>query len=381
MIIFLLRGVKMNQNTESHDIEKREDYEEVLKEFGISKIESILPRIGIDHLFFRRGVVFAHRDFDEILNRIEKNKSFAIISGRGPSNDLHFGHLILFDLIRYLQNKYNCKYFLPFSDDEKYVFRKVETLEGTYNLAIQNAIDIFAIGFKPDDVHAYISSITPRIHYLALNFSINQTYNAVKAALGLTGEENVGTSYYTFIQAAHILHPTIDQDLPVVVPIGLDQDVYMRLTRDIARKRKITLPSSLYIKYLKGLTGGPMSSSAEETCVFLRDEPEVIKKKIMKALTGGRDTIKEQRELGANPEVCTIFDWFTKYFVEDDEELEEIERGCRSGGLICGLDCKPKLIEMIIKYQEGYKKRKKEVIKNIEKYFDHEIDLSGIGSD
>jgi tryptophanyl-tRNA synthetase len=261
------------------------------------------------------------------------------------------------------------------------VFRKVDTLEGTYKLAIQNAIDIFAIGFKPENVHAYISSITPRIHYLALTFSINQTYNAVKAALGLSGEENVGTSYYTFIQAAHILQPTVDHNLPVVVPIGLDQDVYMRLTRDISRRRKITLPGSLYIKYLKGLTGGPMSSSIKETCVFLRDKPEVIKKKIMNALTGGRATIKEQRELGANPTVCTVFDWFTKYFVEDDDELQKIEMGCRSGELICGLDCKPKLIEMIQKYQEEYNKRKEDVIKNIDKYFDHEIDLSVIGSD
>ncbi|MHA1200767.1 MAG: tryptophan--tRNA ligase [Candidatus Heimdallarchaeaceae archaeon] len=371
----------MNQSTESHDIEKREDYEQILKEFGISKIDNILPRIGTEHLFFRRGVVFAHRDFDKILDRVEKNKAFAIISGRGPSNDLHFGHLILFDLIRYLQDKYSCKYFLPFSDDEKYVFRKVDTLEGTYKLAIQNAIDIFAIGFKPENVHAYVSSITPRIHYLALTFSINQTYNAVKAALGLTGEENVGTSYYTFIQAAHILQPTVDHDLPVVVPIGLDQDVYMRLTRDISRRRKITLPGSLYIKYLKGLTGGPMSSSITETCVFLRDEPEVIKKKIMNALTGGRATIKEQRELGANPYICTVFDWFKKYFVEDDEELQKIEAGCKSGDLICGLDCKPKLIKMILNYQEGYNRRKKDVIKNIDKYFDHEVDLSVIGSD
>ena len=371
----------MNHSMEPHDIEKREDYDQILKEFGISKIDKIISRIGTEHLFFRRHVVFAHRDFDKILDRVEKGKSFAIISGRGPSNDLHFGHLILFDLIRYLQNKYNCKYFLPFSDDEKYVFRKVDTLEETYGLAIQNAIDIFAIGFKPENVHAYISSITPRIHYLALTFSINQTYNAVKAALGLNGEENVGTSYYTFIQAAHILQPTLDYDLPVVVPIGLDQDVYMRLTRDISRKRDIVSPSSLYIKYLKGLTGGPMSSSVEETCVFLRDESKVIKKKIMKALTGGRATIKEQRELGANPYVCTVFDWFKKYFVKDDDELQKIEEGCKSGALICGLDCKPMLIDMIQKYQEEYNKRKKDVIKNIEKYFDHEIDLSVIGSD
>ena len=86
----------MNQNIESHVIEKREDYEKILSEFGISKIDKILPRIGTDNLFFRRGVVFAHRDFGKILDRVEQKKSFAIISGRGPSNDLHFGHLILY---------------------------------------------------------------------------------------------------------------------------------------------------------------------------------------------------------------------------------------------------------------------------------------------
>ena len=368
----------MNQNIEPHDIEKREDYDKILKEFGISRANKILPRVGTENIFFRRGVVFAHRDFDKILDRVEQKKSFAIISGRGPSNDLHFGHLILYDLIRYLQEKYGCEYFLPFSDDEKYVFRKVNSLEDTYKLSLQNAIDIFAIGFKPENVHAYISSITPRYHYLALTFSVNQTFNAVKAALGLTGEENTGIVNYTNIQAAHILHPTTDHDLPVVVPIGLDQDVYMRLTRDVARKRKITLPASLYIKYLKGLTGGPMSSSMEETCVFLRDKPEIIKKKIMNALTGGRATIKEQRELGANPEICTIFDWFTKYFVKDDDELAKIEAGCRGGDLICGLDCKPNLIKMVLDYQEKYNKRKEEVVKNLDKYFDHDIDLSVI---
>lgn len=368
----------MNDNTEIHDIEKRVDYDSILEEFGISRLDKILPRIGEEHHFFRRGIVIAHRDFDKILDRVDKTKDFAIISGRGPSNDLHFGHVILFELIRYLQEKYNCKFFLPMSDDEKYVFRKINSLEEVYKLSIENAIDIFALGFEPDNVHAYVSSVTPRIHYLALTFSINQTYNAIKAALGLNGEENAGTVYYTCIQAAHILHPTTDFDLPVVVPIGLDQDVYMRLTRDIARKRKITLPASLYIKYLKGLTGGPMSSSAPETCVFLRDKPEVVKKKIMNAFTGGRTTIKEQRELGANPNICSVFDWYKKLFIKDDSELEKIENRCKSGDLICGLECKPMLLEMVQQYLEDFRKRRKKVIKNLDKYFDHEINLDGI---
>ncbi|MHA1259614.1 MAG: tryptophan--tRNA ligase, partial [Candidatus Heimdallarchaeaceae archaeon] len=319
------------KNIEQHDIEKRDDYETILAEFGISKLENIAPRIKKEHLFIRRRVVFAHRDFDKILDRVDNNQGFAIISGRGPSNNLHFGHVVLFELIRFFQETYKCDFFLPLSDDEKYVFRKVKTLEETYALAIQNAIDIFALGFKPDKVHAYISSNSPRIQYIALTLSVNQTYNAIKAALGLNGEENAGTVYYTCIQAAHILHPTIDFNLPVVVPIGLDQDVYMRLTRDIARKRKIVLPASLYIKYLKGLTGGPMSSSAPETCIFLRDDQKTIKKKIMNAFTGGRATIKEQRELGATPEICTIYDWFEKFFIKDDEELKKTYLGCKNG--------------------------------------------------
>ena len=363
------------KNIEKHDIEKRDDYETILAEFGISKLENIAPRIKKEHLFIRRRVVFAHRDFDKILDRVDNNQGFAIISGRGPSNNLHFGHVVLFELIRFFQETYKCDFFLPLSDDEKYVFRKVKTLEETYALAIQNAIDIFALGFKPDKVHAYISSNSPRIQYIALTLSVNQTYNAIKAALGLNGEENAGTVYYTCIQAAHILHPTIDFNLPVVVPIGLDQDVYMRLTRDIARKRKIVLPASLYIKYLKGLTGGPMSSSAPETCIFLRDDQKTIKKKIMNAFTGGRATIKEQRELGATPEICTIYDWFEKFFIKDDEELKKTYLGCKNGDLICGLDCKPKLLKMVNNYLEEYKERKKEVVRNIEKYFQHEIDF------
>jgi tryptophanyl-tRNA synthetase len=366
----------MSKNKEIHDIEKREDYDAILEEFGISRMDKILPKIGKEHKFFRRGVVIAHRDFDKILNRVDQNKKFAIISGRGPSDDLHFGHLILFELIRFLQEKYNCEFFLPLSDDEKYVFRKVDTLEETYKLSIENAIDIFALGFKPEIVHTYISSITPRIQYLALTFSINQTYNAVKAALGLKGEENVGTVFYTSIQAAHILHPTTDYDLPVVVPVALDQDVFIRLTRDIARKRKIAMPASLYIRYLKGLTGAPMSSSVPESCVFLRDDPQTVKRKIMNAFTGGRATIMEQRELGANPYICTVCDWFDKFFIDDDKELEETYIGCKNGNLICGLDCKPKLLGLVQDFLKEHKNRKKEVIKNLDKYFEHEIDLS-----
>jgi tryptophanyl-tRNA synthetase len=366
----------MKVDFENQDIEKRTDYDRILKEFGIYRIDSILPDIGKEHIFLRRGIVFAHRDFDKIVKGAEQHRKFAIISGRGPSNDLHYGHFILFELIRFMQEKYECSFFLPLSDDEKYVFRKVQSLNETYKLSLENAIDIFALGFKPNNIHAYISSLTPRIQYLALRFSINQTYNSIKTAFGLNGEENVGKVFYSCIQAAHILHPTTDYDLPVVVPVGLDQDVFIRLTRDIARKRKLTPPASLYIRFLKGLKGKPMSSSVPEMCIFLNDDTKIMRKKIMKAFTGGKDTVREQRTFGANPYLCTIYDFFEKFFVKDDKKLGEICERCKNGELICGLDCKPLLTEMILNHQKQHNNRKKEVIKNLDKYFDHEIDIS-----
>ena len=258
----------------------------------------------------------------------------------------------------------------------KYVYRKIDNLENSYSLAINNAIDIFALGFKPDRVHAYISSMTPRMYYLAVKFSVNLTYNTVKAAFGYAGDENLGKIFYSCIQSAHILQPTIDFNYPVVVPIGLDQDVYMRITRDVARRQQINLPSSLYVRYLKGITGGPMSSSIPETCVYLRDTKKTVKKKIMSAFTGGRTTVKEQRELGGVPEICTIYDWFQKFFIKDDKKLQEIYTKCKNGELICGLDCKPKLVELLLEFQNKHQENKKSVIEKLPKYFDHEIDIS-----
>ena len=364
-------NVKQNNN---YDIRKRTDYENIMREFGIEEIDKLQSEIEQDIFFFRRKIVIAHRDFNKILERAKNGLDWAIISGRGPSNDLHIGHLIVFELILELQKKFGCKFFMPLSDDEKYVFRKLKALDNeTYKLAIENAIDIFALGFEPDNVHCYLSSETPRIYRLALDFSVNLTYNSIKAALGFSGEENAGTVFYSCVQAAHILQPSVDYNLPVVVPIGLDQDVYMRLTRDVAGKRKITAPASIYVKYLKGLTGGPMSSSIPETCVYIRDDKKTIKKKIMSALTGGRDTLKEQKELGGVPEKCTVFNWFETFFIRDDEELEQIRTQCKNGELICGKDCKPKLYNLVCEYQDKFTLKRKEVIKNLEKYFDHPI--------
>ena len=69
------------------------------------------------------------------------------------------------------------------------------------------------------------------------------------------------------MQAAHILYPTKSRGLPTIVPIGMDQDVFVKLTRDIAPKIGLEKPGDIISKFIPGLTGAKMSSSKDETAI------------------------------------------------------------------------------------------------------------------
>ncbi|URD79376.1 Tryptophanyl-tRNA synthetase [Musa troglodytarum] len=76
------------------------DYDKLIEKFGCQRLEESLVRrverlTGRPaHVFLRRGVFFAHRDFNEILDVYERGEKFYLYTGRGPSSEaLHFGHL------------------------------------------------------------------------------------------------------------------------------------------------------------------------------------------------------------------------------------------------------------------------------------------------
>ena len=85
-----------------------------------------------------------------------------------------------------------------------------------------------------------------------------------------------------------------------------------------------------------------MSASIPESSIFTTDKEAQAQKKIMNAFTGGRATVEEQRRLGANPYICSIFAQYNYIFEPDDGHLAEVERTCKSGERLCG-DCKTEL--------------------------------------
>lgn len=358
---------------EGGEVKKITDYEKLIKYFGVSKIDPILGRFKDPHRLLKRGIVFAHRDFDKILDEVDKGNIFAVLSGRGPSDRMHLGHLTLYEFNLYLQKKMGANVYIPLSDDEKYVFRKVENLEKAKYFALDNILDIVALGYDPEKTECFISTEFPWVYRTAINLSRYLTYSTVKAVFGFKGENNPGEIFYSCIQMAHILYPVLVHDLPTVVPVAIDQDPYIRISRDVAEKIKVFKPAGIYLKYLRGLTGEPMSSSQPETCIFATDSLEEAKKKIWNAFTGGQPTVKEQREKGGNPDICVVYEMLNIYFIEDDKEVEKLRNDCISGNILCG-ECKLKLIDYIVKFLEKHKKERQKYKYKLKDFFIHEID-------
>jgi tryptophanyl-tRNA synthetase len=114
-------------------------------------------------------------------------------------------------------------------------------------------------------------------------------------------------------------------------------------------------PASIYHRFMTGLGGGKMSSSKPESHIALTEDPKEASRKIMKAITGGRQSLSEQRKLGGEPERCSIYEFLLFHLSEDDREMIELSEECRSGKRMCGT-CKKDVAERIEKFLRDHQR-------------------------
>jgi tryptophanyl-tRNA synthetase len=110
-----------------------------------------------------------------------------------------------------------------------------------------------------------------------------------------------------------------------------------------------------------------MSASMPETSIFTTDQPDAVKKKIWNAFTGGKGTAAEQRKKGADPTVCSIFQYYFFLFEENHQKLEERERKCQAGEMLCG-ECKKDLTEKLNSFLKQHQERREKAKDTIEQF-------------
>lgn len=373
-----------DENINVNEVSGKMDYDKIIEEFGVEclskqlrplekSVNSKLPGAQL----YRRGIVFAHRDFGTIANSIMNKKKFAVVSGFNPSAPLHFGNLLFVNQVLFLQSL-GGEVFIPISNDETYVFKKVDDLDKATQTAVDVVIPtLIALGLKPKKTHIFISSKDTRIYELAVKLSTKFTFSTMKAVFGFSNETNPGQIFYGMVQSAHILYPQLNDfggPKPVVVPIGIDQDPYMRIVRDAAEKIGMIKPSSTYHKFIPSILGhdAKMSGSKPETTISLTDPPEIARRKIMKAFSGGAATLEEHKKHGGNPDVDTACIYLTYLFEPDDKKLAHIIDGFRSGALTSG-DVKTILADKVEKFLKNHQKKMKGARKKVGSFLTHDL--------
>ncbi|GGM58609.1 tryptophanyl-tRNA synthetase [Halarchaeum rubridurum] len=125
-------------------------------------------------------------------------------------------------------------------------------------------------------------------------------------------------------------------------------------------------PSSIYHRFMTGLTGGKMSSSIPASHISLLDDPEEGYDKVKAATTGGRTSAEEQRELGGEPDDCPVYELYAYLLASDDDEFaERVYEECREGERLCG-DCKEQAATLMEEFLAEHQEKRAEVEERLE---------------
>jgi len=196
------------------------------------------------------------------------------------------------------------------------------------------------------------------------------TFSTAKAVFGFNNSTNIGSIWFTSMQAAPAFLPSVlrGKNIRCVIPCAIDQDPHFRVARDIAESIGYYKPALLHCKMLPSLAGSDkMSASLPNTSIFTVDKPKDIKKKIGNAFTGGCVSVEEQRVKGGNPDICSVYQYLYYIFEDDDGKLEDRKKNCRSGELLCG-HCKQYLTEKVVGFIEQHQARREKAREVIEQY-------------
>lgn len=219
-----------------------------------------------------------------------------VLSGIRPTGFLHLGNYFgaLKNFVK-MQNENDCYFFIA-----DYHSLTTHPKPGDLKGNIRNVlVDYLAAGLDPEKCTLYIQSDLPEVCELSLLLSMNVYVGELQRVASFKEKVrrqpqnvNAGLLNYPILMASDILIHRADK-----VPVGKDQEQHLELTRDFAQRF-----NHMYGEYFKlpvaynfgddlvkipGLDGSTKMSKSdnESSCIYLADDPETIRTKVMKAVS------------------------------------------------------------------------------------------------
>jgi tryptophanyl-tRNA synthetase len=350
------------------------DYDKLIRQFGTQYLsEQLLERIkrhsGELHPHLRRGVFFSHRDLGVVLDEYEDGSEFVLYTGRGPSGPVHLGHLVPWMFTKHLQDVFGAQLFFQITEDENLLIRREFDEGAVRHWAFENALDLMALGFDPGNTELMADlRHVEKLYGTALKVAKRITMSTAKAVFGFGEDSNIGIIFFPAMQAApcFIASERRGESVPCLIPAGIDQDPYWRMTRDVASKLGYPKPAQVHNRLLPGLVRGvKMSSSEPETAIYTTDDPEVVEEKVRGAYTSETNIENQGRQV-RNARLCSIYQYYYFLFEESDEGLKERLNSCNAGAFKCD-ECKAELADRVNLFLKKHQIRREKLKVVVEK--------------
>ncbi|MEN6395372.1 MAG: tryptophan--tRNA ligase [Methanoregula sp.] len=208
------------------------DVEKTFAEFGIDPIAPVLKELPEIPYFMRRGIVVGHRDYLPIARAIRNHSPFYLLTGFMPSGHPHLGHLMLMrEIVWHVQQ--GAKGYVTIADREAYAVRGL-SWEKCREYGKEYLSCLYALGYEGQ---TYFQSKNDRLKDLAFEAATKVNFSELSAIYGFTPETALAHADSVITQVADILYPQVEREpAPTLVPVGIDQDPHIRLTRGIAHK-------------------------------------------------------------------------------------------------------------------------------------------------
>ena len=290
-----------------------------------------------------------------------------ILTGDRPTGNLHIGHYFG-SLKKRVELQETGEY------DQYILIADVQALTDNFNdpdkvrkNVREVAIDYLSVGIDPKKTTIYIQSMIPEVAELTVFYSNLVTIArlernpTVKTEIAqkkdLFGESvTYGFLGYPVSQAADIT--AFNGEL---IPVGEDQLTLIEQCREIVRKfnniygEVLVEPQAILSdgKRIKGLDGNDKMGKSLGNAIYLCDSEEIIRKKVMSAVTDPNRIKKD--DLG-NPDICMVSYYHNLFTKEKD--YQKVCTECRLGKRGC-VSCKKELAENIIKELAPIREKRK----------------------
>jgi len=231
-----------------------------------------------------------------------------VVSGIRPTGNLHLGNYFgaIKNFIK-MQEENNCYFFIA----DYHSLTTHPTPENLHGSVKQVLVDYLAAGLNPEKATIYIQSDLPEVSELYLLLNMNAYLGELERCTSFKEKvrkqpENINAgllTYPTLMAADVIIHKAAK------VPVGKDQEQNLEMMRTFAKRfnrmyktEYFPIPTAYNfgeaLVKIPGLDGGGKmgKSEGEGNAIFLADKPEVIRKKVMRAVSDSGPTEMNQNK-------------------------------------------------------------------------------------